>query len=191
MERVEELIYYNFQNRRPYASFFEWKNPDDPSLGKKIKERGIVCDLIESLEKDTGQPLFKAVRYGEDPPDSVATDTLGNSIGFEVTELVDQRTIEARCRGFGERKEWKTGELLNMLNDILWDKSLKLKKSSYTRNILVIYTDEPDLRRNFCNYEIENSKHWFEKAPNIDEAFLLFSYIPGKEKYPYLKLNFR
>jgi hypothetical protein len=191
MERVEKLIHYNFQNRRPYASFFEWKNPDNPNLGKKVKERGIVCDLIKSLEKDAGQILFKVVRYGEDSPDSVATDTEGNLVGFEVTELVDEQTIKARCHGLGEHKEWKPGELMSRLNDILRDKSQKLKASSYARNILVIHTDEPELRGDFYDYEKENSNHWFQKVPHIDEAFLLFSYFPGRETYPYLRFNFR
>jgi hypothetical protein len=191
LERIEQLIYYNLQNRRPYASFFEWKNPDNPNLGKKVKERGTVCDLIRSWEKDAGQTLFKAVRYGEDPPDSVAIDTEGNLVGFEVTELVDEQTIKARCHGIGSYKEWKSGELMIKLREILRDKSQKLKASPYVRNILVIHTDEPELRGDFYKYEMENSEQWFQQVAHINEAFLLFSYFPGRETYPYLRLNFQ
>ena len=53
---------------------------------------------------------------------------------------------------------------MGKLNDILQNKSQKLKASSYARNILVIHTDEPELRRDFYDYEIENNKHWFQKS---------------------------
>jgi hypothetical protein len=191
LERIEELIRYNFQNLRPYASFFEWKNPDDPNFGKKIKERGIVCKLIKSLETDAGRILFETLHYGEDPPDLVGTDPEGNLIGFEATELVDEQTIRASCRGYYKNKEWNSAELFYKLEEILRDKSQKLRTGSCARNILVIHTDEPELRMYFQEYELENSKHWFPKAPHIEEAYLLFSYFSGKKTYPYLKLNFR
>lgn len=190
-ERIEELIQYNLQNRRPHASFFEWKNPDNPNLGKKVKERGIVCDLIKSLEKDAGQTLFKAVRYGDDPPDSIAIGTQGDLVGFEVTELVDEQILKARCLGIRKDKEWKDGELTAKIVEILQKKSQKLAASPCTKNILVIHTDESELRGEFMKYEQEISKHVFQEVPFIDGAFILFSYFPGRETYPYLQLNFR
>jgi hypothetical protein len=188
---VERLFQHNLYNRRPYASFFEWENPDDRNLGKQVKERSVACELIRALERDENKTLFRTVEYGEDPPDIVAIDTEGRPVGFEVTELVDAQAIIACCLKAGRYKRWAEGELIAKLLGILKKKSRKLGKCFTTRNILVIYTDEPELRGEFCKYKAELSRIRFEKFPFVDEAFLLFSYVPGRDTYPYIRLNFQ
>ena len=189
-EKVEQLVHHNFERRRSYASFFEWKNPNNPELGKKVKERSVVCDLVKSLEKDAGCELFQTVRYGENPPDAVATDTTGNSVGFEVTELVDEQTVKLWARGLGRDKEWEIEEVIRKIEQILCDKSKKLAASSYPKNILVMHTDEGDLRWKFRTGELNLNARLFKQHPHIDQAFLLFSYQPVQETYPYLELKF-
>ena len=189
-EKVEELLKHNFQHRRSYASFFEWKNPDNPELGKMVKERGVVCDLIKSLEKDAGHELYSTVIYGEDPPDSVATDLNESKVGFEVTELVDEKTVGLWSQKPSVDKEWKIAEVIQKIEQILSRKSEKLAKSPYPKNILVMHTDERDLRWKFRTGELNLNSHFFKKHPHIDQAYLLFSYQPGQETYPYLELKF-
>lgn len=189
-EKIAQQVLYNLQNRRSYASFFEWKNPNDRELGKKVKERSIVCDLVKSLEKDAKSILFQTVRYGENPPDAVATDINGNLVGFEVTELVDENTVKLWSQKFRKDKEWEMEEVIKEIERILRKKSQKLAASPYRKNILVIHTDERDLRWKFQTGEMNLSLHLFQKQPHIDQAYLLFSYQPGYETYPYLELKF-
>ena len=189
-EKIEQLVRHNFQRKRSYASFFEWKNANDPELGKKVKERGIVRDLIESLEKDAGRELFPIVSYGENPPDSVATDKNGNKVGFEATEFVDEKTVKLWSQGLAKDKEWEMKEVIEKIERILSDKSKKLATSPYTKNILVMHTDERDLRWKFQIGELNLGLHLFQRHSHIDQAYLLFSYQPGQETYPYLELKF-
>jgi hypothetical protein len=189
-EKVEQLALYNLQNRRSYASFFEWKNPNDSELGKKVKERAVTCDLIKSLEKDAGRKLFQTVRYGENPPDTIAADMDGNLTGFEVTELVDEETVKLWSKKLGKDKEWEMEEVIKEIEHILRKKSQKLAAVPYKKNILVMYTDERDLRWKFRAGEFNLSSHFFQKHRHIAQAYLLFSYQPGRETYPYLELNF-
>jgi hypothetical protein len=189
-EKVEWLALYNLENRRPYASFFDWKNPNNCELGKQVKERSIFCELIKCLEKDAGCELFSTVRYGENPPDAVATDVSGHLVGIEVNELVDEKTVKLWSQGERKDKEWKTEEVIQEIKRILRKKSNKLSRSLYRKNILVMHTDERDLRWKFQTGKLSLSLHFFQKHPHIDEAYLLFSYQPGRETYPYLKLKF-
>src|SRR3989442_8471353 len=80
-----------------YASFFDWPN-------KPVKERGIVCDLLESIRAENGAHGIAKLwsnpnRY--QTPDIIARGMNGEAIAFEVTELVDQATVEQKKRGAG------------------------------------------------------------------------------------------
>jgi hypothetical protein len=155
-----------------------------------VKERGVVCDLIKSLEKDAGHELYPTVVYGEDPPDSVATNMDGCKVGFEVTELVDEETVKLRSQGFSAEKEWETEEVIKKIEQILSSKSEKLATSPYAKNVLVMHSDERDLRWKFRTGELNLNSHLFKKHPHIEQAYLLFSYQPGQETYPYLEFRF-
>jgi hypothetical protein len=193
LNRVEWLIHYNFQHRRPYASFFEWKNPNNPDLAKKVKERSVARELVKSLEEDSGQVLFKVLRYGEDPPDVVGIEPDGNEVGFEVTELVSLEAIAANSmvRKAMYYRKWTFEEVILHLESIIEEKSAKLSRSPYGRNILVIHTDEPEIRGSYHEYGSALGQYFFRKRCYIDEAYLLFSYRPGRKTYPYLRLNFQ
>jgi hypothetical protein len=192
LKRIEWLIHYNYQHRRPYASFFEWKNPKNPDLAKKVKERSVARELVKSLEEDSGRVLFKVLRYGEDPPDVVGIEPDGKEVGFEVTELVSSEAIAANsmARKAMYYRKWMFEEVVFHLESIIEEKSAKLSRSPHGRNILVIHTDEPEIRGRFHEYESALGKHCFRQRPYIDEAYLLFSYFPGRKTYPYLRLNF-
>jgi hypothetical protein len=191
LEKVMRLVFYNRQNRRRYASFFEWRG-EDRERGKQVKERSIVCDLFKSLEKDAGCILFKTVGYGDNPPDCVATDMNDNPIGVEVTELVDEETVKLRSKGCRPDKDWTSNEVIEKVKSILRKKSNLLTKrpSKYTNFFLVLHTDEPDLRWKFRAGELASSFHVFDRYPHIDKVYLLFSYQPGRKTYPYLELKF-
>ena len=134
--------------------------------------------------------LFPTVRYGENPPDAVATDTADSLVGFEVTELVDEKTVKLWSRGLGRDKEWEFEEVIQKIEQILSGKSKKLAVSPYPKNMLVMHTDERNLRWRLRSGELSLKSRLFKKYPHIDQAYLLFSYQPGQETYPYLELKF-
>lgn len=57
----------------------------------------------------------------------------------------------------------------------------------YQKLIVLVFTDEFEITYNACHSAIE--RHQFTGLCNIDEAYLLYSYDPGYEKYPVSALN--
>lgn len=167
---------------KKYASFRDWSE-------KAVKERRIVCDLLEAIEARCERHKVvkvKSVRF--DPPDCIGRLLNGEFVGFEVTELVDQKTIEINRRGRRVWKEWTRRELLAKLRKIVRNKDSKIYHGGpYTSIILVIHTDEPLLRPTdfdsvLCDQAIFHCKQ-------ITDAYLLLSYNPGLKSYPYFKLK--
>src|SRR5258708_1850155 len=135
--------------RKGYASF--WDSPD-----KGTKERGIVCDLLASIEGKGGRHGIVSIRKNRrDPPDCVGTGENNEIVAFEVTELVDEETIRRNKKGQRSNqrkclcafKEWTADALIEKIRNILKAKDEKrFHGGPYSRIVLIIHTDEPLLR---------------------------------------------
>jgi hypothetical protein len=182
-ENVLRIVREAFRKRKGYASF--WDFPD-----KQVKERGIVKDLLKSVELKEGVCHIRRLVSNPDkyaPVDCFGTDILGKTLAYEVTELVDEKTVRLNRRGVRVYKEWSSTELITKLTEKLLAKNDQLKAARYDKQIVVIFTDEPFLRHSWCVPILRH--HAFGPLANINEAYLLFSYEPGREGCPYIVLN--
>jgi len=189
MDTLEKAIAY-LRHRiasgkmRKYASFFDW--PD-----KSIKERGVVNNLFSSMRK-AGCCQYSNVAIAEhDPPDCIATDEEGNTVGIEVSELVDEEAVRRNQQGKDVYRLWDADSVIDHIQQILLNKDGKpYQGGPYAKLILVIHTDEPEITPE-CYIPIIQ-QHTFAGMRQIDEAYLLFSYIPAPAMpdYPFIRLNF-
>lgn len=82
-----ELIQDIKDNVRNHAGYFAWEG------NSAIEESGAIQCLFESLEYKN-ESFFHSIKSREnDPPDCEAINTHGDTIGIEVTELVDGDSI--------------------------------------------------------------------------------------------------
>ena len=182
LTKIEAEIEWRRTRRRIYASFWE-------SRSKAVKERGIVCDFLKAVEIKNGSLWIKAVKANpHDPPDCVGTTFSGRFVAFEVTELVDKTAIEQNKATVRFWKEWPCPEFIGRLQAILSKKDQTQLERIYEANILIIHTDEPLLRPSECAEMLH--QHTFKPCRELTKAYLLFSYCPGEQGYPYLPLHF-
>jgi hypothetical protein len=135
--------------KRKWNSYWDW--PD-----RSVKERGIVADILRQsgvqVTHLTSRPS------GQDPPDCEA-ELDGHFSGVEVTELVDQETLEQSIRATQRREAggdptkpevflyWDRAQLLSELQARIDAKDRSWKEGPYERYVLVIHTDEFSLDR--------------------------------------------
>ena len=184
-EQVLEKVREAFTRRKGYASF--WDYPD-----KQVKERGVVRDLIEAIELEEMACRIRHLYSNPDkhaPVDIFGTDVIGNVIAYEVTELVSEEAIRLNRRGIKVCRKWDRDDLIANLNDRLAAKDSQLSRVAFEEQVVVVFTDEPRLSHRWCVPRL--SDHSFGPFANFHHAYLLFSYDPGRERYPYIKLNFR
>ncbi|MBI5816146.1 MAG: hypothetical protein HZB29_11130 [Nitrospinae bacterium] len=173
--------------QRKYSPFFDW--PD-----KRVKELGILRDLINAKELN-GEFELRNPRWSDkDPPDCIAEDKLGALVAVEVTELVSQEAVEKCQSGSQVYCVWQLSDVIDKLNNIVTVKDGKLgevrSSKSYSKVILVVHTDESTITYNDMGEGIRKMPPI--PAKNIDEMYLLFSYDPADGgKYPYIRLQIR
>jgi hypothetical protein len=172
------------KHSKGYATFWDWPN-------KQVKERGIVRDLLKSISAERGEHGVSKLWSNPNPnetPDVFAVAISGELIAFEVTELVDQKTIEQKKRGAWRVKKWHSQELQKKLQCIIAEKDAKtFRGGPFAKVVLIIYTDEPRLKCAFCADAIASKK--FGPCQVITEIYLLFSYVPRRKSYPYIRLE--
>jgi hypothetical protein len=172
---------------RGYADFFSWPPNRD------VEEAHVVALLATSMES-SGTRFFEEVRgrgRGSDPPDVEAVDFSGNRIAFEVTELVDEHSIHAARRGNPYAwAEWTPAKFQARIQHLLSQKAAKatnLLDGPYEGGyVVLIYTDEPELRAEQIEQMLATPSF---VAPEVSRAFLLLSYEPRSEAYPYFELR--
>lgn len=178
-----KLLREAIMKQRGYADFFGW--PDRP-----VMERGIVAELFSALQRDAGVSFsnLRSRGVGHDPPDCEATDATGAVVGIEVTELVDELAIrEARNRNPYHWADWPPERLVAAIREKVLRKGGALPKGGpYSRYLLVVHTDEPILSHAFVEKALAGQL--FSGAGVISEVYLLLSYDPHSQSYPYLRL---
>jgi hypothetical protein len=183
---VARLLQQAADRIRGYASFFQWTDRD-------IAETGVVESLMESMEMRSAAILSALKSRGtDDPPDCEAVTAGGGRVGIEVTELVDEAAIEAYIAGdHFAYANWDADKVLTRLKEIVRGKDAPatLKGAPYDQYWLVIHCDETALR-------FEDVSQWISRMQElptnlIDRAFLLISYRPEHQCYPYVELSIR
>jgi len=166
-------------NTREWNSYWIWRD-------KPVGERGAVRDILEAANIQVTD--LKSLDQHQQPPDCEATLD-GQLSGIEVTELVDQPTLErsikaVRQRSRGEEPErpeayfrWDRDSLIAALQQLLDAKNSKLPKRPYQRYVLVIPTDEHFLDSDNVEGFLQGARF---KTSIISRAFLGLSYHSGK-----------
>jgi len=182
---------------RPHASFFDWPV-------KVTKELGVVRTLVENLSADDPLAPITEVRPGEPnrAPDAIATRADGERVGIEVTELVDEEVtthnVQAMRKTVGQdplermkhtvQRVWDEAGVRTAIQALLTEKDGKtLHGGPFKEYVVVIHTDEmmlthDDTERWLCD-------HMFTGFRQITSTYLLFSYDPATDRYPYIRLG--
>jgi hypothetical protein len=175
------------RTRRRYASFFQCSD-------QNIEDTGAVESLMESMAMCSVQPLTALRSRGwNDPPDCEAITTSGMRVGIEVTEMVDQASIEADIVSGAhvDYAYWDADKLRSQIENRVRKKDTpaEVKGGPYDEYWLVIHCDEPAVR-------FEDARDWISGMPElrtilISRAFLLIGYSWAYQRCPYVELAIR
>lgn len=164
-----------------YASFFEWHD-------KGRKELGVVEKLIEALNRSTALRLHSPKEFSPDPPDCVCLNASGQCIAIEVAEVVCENAVRLNAQGTEVYRSWNHGDLIAHIQHRLSEKDGKLFHGGpYQEVIACLFTDEPTLTASQATSELVGQL--FGPFKQLTAAFLLFSYDPGSQTYPVVKLE--
>ena len=156
---------------------------------RDLAEASVVDDLEKALAVRGKRFFSNPRRKGrhKDPPDCEAEGLDGKLIGIEVTELVDQSSVNAAARGsFYEWKNWKD-DFLPKLEEILQGKdSPDLKGVSYSQYVLLVHSDEPWLELDYVERCWRTNT--FKEKSIIERAFFIM-YEPLKPTHACFELN--
>jgi hypothetical protein len=87
-------------------------------------------------------------------------------------------------------RSWQAGELLSQVAHVLNGKDAKtFHGGPYQAIIACLFTDEPALTVTQATAEL--SGQLFGPFTQLTAAYLLFSYDPGSQTYPVVKLGVR
>jgi hypothetical protein len=182
-ERFKKLIREFIEERRIYASDFEWLKRD-----KKTKEKGITSILLANMNKINDLPFLNIQISHKDPPDVIAETLDGKPVGVEVSEFVDEEAIQKSERGEEVFRYWEEKEVIEKIQKIIDGKDAKeFFGGPYEKIYLLIHTAKPLL--DYESFKDCLSKHEFKKPVKIDAIFLLFSYSPELGRCPYIQLK--
>ena len=166
---------------KTYASFFEWHD-------KGRKELGVVEELIEALSNCSSVQLHSPREFSPDPPDCVCLTDSGRAVAVEVVEVVCEEATRLNAKGSAVVRNWRPGELTEHIGVQLRRKDNKhFHGGPYEAIIACLFTDEPMLTVVQARAELEGQS--FGPFDQITAAYLLFSYEPGSQSYPHIKLT--
>jgi hypothetical protein len=180
MANVPERFRYWILHQRGYADRFDWVGPDREAA-KRDKELSIVEEWAAAVYRDRNACPFVNIESCMPPlPDCQLIDRDGGKTGVEVTELVDQATIERNKHLSYHWKEYSADELISAVAKRLQAKdgkciaaSAALRQANFDKIIVILHCDEPDLRSQpgFCRDVLSNDQ--LPRLRYISEAWLL------------------
>jgi hypothetical protein len=166
---------------KTYASFFEWHN-------KGRKELGVVQQLVHALNRGTELALHSPKEFSPDPPDCICLDPSGNTVAIEVAEVVCQEAARLNAQGSVVHRSWRRGELAEQVASVLKGKDGKtFHGGPYQEIIACLFTDASAIT--FAQAVAELDTLVFGPFTQLTGAYLLFSYEPGSQTYPVVKLK--
>jgi hypothetical protein len=157
---------------RGWQDYWHWKD-------KPVHERASARTVLEAA----GVKIDELRSRNHDPPDCEAFLD-GQWSGIEVTELLDQPTLEQSIRARRERDAGKIPErsygsattLSQPFNVDEKDIAHKVKGGPYQRYVLVILTAETFLAREYIQEFLKDAEF---RARLITDAFLGLDYHPA------------
>lgn len=153
---------------RQHATFFEAEK-------KQNKEIYIVNKFFGLHEEVLGQHLVN-LHLGADPPDVIVETSSQEQWAFEVSEIVNQKAIEAQINRSPEYAsllaEWRH-HVLDQIKERIRRKNELLEKcqQDFDRIVLLLHTDEPKPRSDELEQMIR-AEAW-SKPSSFDYVFLL------------------
>jgi hypothetical protein len=163
------------EKKRKVSSYWDW--PDKP-----VKELGIARNILSLAFKDV---VDLTSREEEQQPPDCQSSLDGSFSGVEVTELVDQETLEQSIRGDRVSLDWDRQQFLSALQSRIDAKDKSWKGGPYERRVLVIHTDEPNLDRETVDRFLQGSAF---TTKLITDVILGLSYDPGAGDVPVFRL---
>ncbi len=176
--RLLELV----TKKRRHAGFFHWPERRDG-------ERHIVHLFSEAARSAGEHGLTELASATIDPPDCEALGLLGERVGIEVTELVDQELAGQRPMRF-RPKFWEVSEVVARIKDIIRRKDLKCAHvTGFAKLILLVHTDEMFLRGYPGDEILDGLRAQTFEAPNhFEEVVFMVSYDARTRTYPWVRL---
>ena len=109
-------------------------------------------------------------------------------MGIEISEFVDLKTVRDAQHNKAYPKYWDKQEIIERTQPIILKKDRKkFHGGPYSKNILIIFTDETFLDPDDAIQYLK--QHEFKSTNQIDEIYFLLSYDPRHNTYPYVKLK--
>jgi N-methylhydantoinase A/oxoprolinase/acetone carboxylase beta subunit len=168
---------------KTYASFFEWHD-------KGRKELGVVEEMLEALNAHSSRRLHSPQEFTPDPPDCICFTGSGEMVAIEVAEIVCEEATRLNAQGSAVVRNWRPGELsAHIAAQLLNKDSKKFHGGPYLEIIACLFTDEPMITTAHARAELESQV--FGPFAQLTEAYLLFSYDPGSQSYPVIRLAMR
>ena len=167
---------------RGYATYWEWA-PD-----RSQAEVGVAQALADFLMHSDGRSWASVQPIADDPPDVLLLCTSGNRVGVEVTELVDEATVERhryhKKVGTYPRHEWPDWTVNSLASSIVQaverkDRKLTARTGQYDELMVAVATDEPMISLALAEQALQMCS---ARVHNLQRAFLLLSYQPEADK---------
>lgn len=173
-------------SKRKHANYFA-----SPREHRVLGDISIAEEFSQYFEEAFDKNIVQIVP-GDDPPDVIFDVDEERGFGIELTELVNQRAINAQINGsqeeyFSESLNWDSGKTIRRIECLLARKESGAQSiaDSYQRYIVLLHTDEMMLANGYAEKFLLD--HKWPDYENITDAYLLCSYEPGKG-YPVIKL---
>ena len=170
------------KRQRRHAPFFSWF--DRSPSGKAVAEKGAVESLLESMNATGRAEYFGPRATGRDWPDCEAKNAAGETIAFEVTELVEAAALSRKR----QPREWSHDEIISRLAAVLEQKDQRGFGAGYAETVLLIHTDEFYLDPSQIE-TLLSAQRFPLRHRNLTRAFLLFGYSPQLVRCPYVEVQ--
>lgn len=181
-DEVVAIMHEARAKSRSYATYWEWA-PE-----RSQAEVGVAQALADFLMHSDGRSWASVQPIADDPPDVLLLCTSGNRVGVEVTELVDEATVE-RHRYHKkvdtypphEWADWTVDSLASSIVQAIERKDRKLaaRAGQYDELIVAVATDEPMISLALAEQALRMCS---ARVHNLQRAFLLLSYQPEADK---------
>ena len=186
---IAEVMEQARRQNRGYADFFGWASKRD------YEELNVVRALDQALASNDQQMFHDIVSRGRgnDPPDCEALTFKNRRAAIEVTELVDGKAIQAYKKGEKDSlANWSCTHFASVLTGLIQRKDTRyeyLKGAPYPGGYyVVVFSDEPCLTRGKVDDYLNRIA--LPRPRHINRVYLLLSYDPDIDNYPYFELTF-
>lgn len=185
-EEIGQRITEALEEDRGHNDYWKYAPNED------VEEAGIVREFFRASGlADEG--YGKVVPRGEnDPPDCEAVNSEADTIGVEVTELIDQSVLEENVKrnsssGLVEA-EWNQEKFARKLRERVKEKDgADLEGGPYAEYFLIVHTDEGNLEHGKVRSWVEDME--FESPELLTRGFVIISYDAGRRHCPYVELQ--